>query len=59
MSGTSKSKSNVPLIVGTLVSLAAFSVVTFVVVDQAGGTKVTPDYSNTPNGVVPGAPDFK
>ena len=59
MSGAPKSKSNAPLIVGTLVSLAAFSVVTFAVVEQAGGTDVSPDYSNTPNAVVPGPPAFK
>ena len=49
----------VPLIVGTLVGMAVFCVTTYVVVEQAGGTKVESDYSNTPNAVVPGPPAFK
>jgi hypothetical protein len=49
----------IPAIVGLLVGTAVFCVTTFVVVDQAGGTKVESDYSNTPNAVVPGPPAFK
>ena len=59
MSGAPKSKSNLPLITGTVVSLALFCITTVAVDKQAGGTDVSPDYSNTPNGVVPGAPAFK
>lgn len=49
----------VPLIAGTLVGVTVFCVVTTLVVDAAGGTKVESDYSNTPTGVVPGPPAFK
>lgn len=52
-------KSLVPLIAGTLVGVAVFGVATTLVVEAAGGTKVAPDYSNTPTGVVPGPPAFK
>ncbi len=51
--------SNVRVIVGALVGVAVYCVSTYLVVEQAGGTKVEADYSNTPNGVTPGAPDFK
>lgn len=33
-----------------------FGAVTFWVVDTAGGTKMDPGYSNTPNATVPGVP---
>jgi len=42
-----------------VVGLIAFSVVTWAVVEQAGGTKVEPGYSNTPNAVTSAPPDFK
>ncbi len=54
-----KSKSNVRMIVGACLGIAVYCVATYVVVEQAGGTKVDPAYSNTPNGVTPGAPDFE
>ena len=53
------SKSPLPKIVGALAGLALFCVSTYLAVDAAGGTKVEPDYSNTPNAVTPGAPAFK
>ena len=52
-------KSLVPLIVGTLVGVAVYSVATTLVIDAAGGSQVESDYSNTPTGVVPGPPAFK
>ena len=54
-----KSKSNVPMIVMTLLGLAIYATGTYIVVDQAGGVGVHSDDSNTPNAVVPGPPDFK
>ena len=36
-----------------------YSVATWAVVEQAGGTKVEPAYSNTPNAVTSAPPDFK
>lgn len=54
----SQSKSNVPTVVGAIVATLVFAGATYVVVDQAGGTDVSPGYSNTPNGVTPGAPEF-
>lgn len=42
-----------------LLALALFSVVVYVVVSISGGVGVSPDYSNTPNAVVPGPPAFK
>jgi hypothetical protein len=49
----------VPLIVGAIVGTAVFCLTTYLVVEQAGGTKVESDYSNTPNAVVPGPPAFQ
>ena len=53
------SKNPLPMIVGAVLGLAVFSVSTYVVVEAAGGARVAPGYSNTPNGVTPGAPAFK
>ncbi|MGZ6793189.1 MAG: hypothetical protein ACXVFV_09570 [Mycobacteriales bacterium] len=54
-----ESKSNLVPFVVTFLGLAIFAGGTYAVVEAAGGTKVDPAYSNTPNGVTPGAPDFK
>jgi hypothetical protein len=59
MSSTTKPKSNVPVFVMALVGLIVYGVGTYVVVEVAGGTGIKPSYSNTPNGVTAGAPDFK
>ncbi len=56
---TTRSKSNAPVIIAAVIGTLIFSVVTYVVVDVAGGVDVGPEYSNTPNGVVPGPPEFK
>jgi len=53
------SKGNAPRIAAGLVGMLVFAVVTYVVTEVAGGTKVESGYSNTPNGVVPGPPDFR
>ena len=55
----SKSKSNIPMYVLTLVGLVIYAATTWVVVDHAGGVGVHANDSNTPNGVVPGPPAFK
>jgi hypothetical protein len=52
-------KSNTAMISAAMVATLVFGGVTWWVVDRAGGTKVEPGYSNTPNATVPGAPDFK
>ena len=52
-------KSNVPMIVGAVLGTLVFAVSTYVVVETAGGTDLSPSYSNTPNGVHPGPPAFK
>lgn len=52
-------KSNVPVIVGAVLGTLVFAVSTYVVVEVAGGTDLSPSYSNTPNGVHPGPPEFK
>ena len=60
MSSTkAKSKSNAGVIIAAVLGTLVFSVVTYVTVDIAGGVDVGPEYSNTPNGVVPGPPEFK
>ena len=59
MASTTTRKSNVPVIVGAVVGTLLFAVSTYVVVDVAGGTDLSPSYSNTPNGVHPGPPAFK
>ena len=52
-------KSNVPMYVLAILGLALYGATTYVVTEVAGGTGVHSDESNTPNGVVPGPPDFK
>lgn len=52
-------KSNVPMYVLTLLGLAIYGATTYVVTEVAGGTGNHADYSNSPNGVVTGPPDFK
>jgi hypothetical protein len=52
-------KSNVPMIVVSVVSTFAFAIGTYVVVEAAGGTKIEPGYSNTPNATIPGPPGVK
>lgn len=47
------------MVIAALLSTVVFAVGTYYVVEVAGGTKVEADYSNTPNGVTPGPPDFK
>ncbi|MCW2599753.1 MAG: hypothetical protein JWM02_1582 [Frankiales bacterium] len=54
-----ESKSNLMPIVASIAGLAIYAVGTYVVVEAAGGTQVSSDYSNTPNGTVPGPPAFK
>jgi hypothetical protein len=49
-------KSNVIMISVAMVFTLIFGAVTYWVVDRAGGTKVEPGYSNTPNATVPGPP---
>jgi hypothetical protein len=52
-------RTNTGLILVSTIATLLFGVVTWWVTDAAGGTKVDPGYSNTPNATVPGAPDFK
>ena len=42
-----------------VVGVIVYSVATWAVVEQAGGTKIEPGYSNTPNAVTSAPPDFK
>ena len=42
-----------------VVGVIVYSVATWAVVEKAGGTKVEPGYSNTPNAVTSAPPDFK
>ena len=51
-------KSNTAMIGGAMIATLLFGGITYWVVDRAGGTKVEPAYSNTPNATVPGPPDF-
>ena len=52
-------KSNTSMITISTIAMLLFGATTWWVVDAAGGTKVEPGYSNTPNATVPGAPAFK
>lgn len=45
--------------VTAVLGVIVYSVVTGAVVEQAGGTKIDPGYSNTPNAVTSAPPDFK
>lgn len=51
--------SNTRMILLSMVATVLFGVVTWWAVDAAGGTKVEPGYSNTPNATVPGPPAYK
>jgi hypothetical protein len=57
MASAAKKKSNIPMFVLAAIGLAVYGVGTYVIVEVAGGTGIHSDYSNTPNGVTPGAPD--
>jgi hypothetical protein len=59
MSSAAKNKSNVPMLVMAILGITLYGVGTYVVVEVAGGTGIHADYSNTPNGVTAGAPDFE
>ncbi len=52
-------KSNTTPIVAATVACLLFGGVTYWVVDKAGGTKLEPQNSNTPNATVSGPPAFK
>ena len=52
-------KSNFAMIAVAMIATLLFGGITYWVVDRAGGTKVDPSYSNTPNATVPGAPEFR
>jgi len=52
-------KSNTATILVAAVATLLFGATTWWVVDAAGGTKVDPGYSNTPNATIPGPPAFK
>jgi hypothetical protein len=52
-------RSNTGLILVSTIAILLFGFVTWWVTDEAGGTKVDPGYSNTPNATVPGPPAFK
>ena len=58
-SAAKTTKSNVPMFVLAAIGMVVYAVGTYVVVETAGGTGISADYSNTPNGVTPGAPAFK
>ena len=55
----SKPKRDLPMILAAVLGTIAFAVGTYAVVEAAGGTDVEADYSNTPNGVVPGPPEAR
>jgi peptidoglycan/LPS O-acetylase OafA/YrhL len=52
-------KSNAALILAAMVATLLFGGLTYWVVERAGGTKVSADYSNTPNATVPGPPRLR
>lgn len=52
-------KSNTATIIVAAVACIAFGAITFWVVDAAGGTKIDPGYSNTPNATISGPPAYK
>ena len=45
--------------VTAVLGVVVYSVGVWAVVEQAGGTKIEPDYSNTPNAVTSAPPAFK
>ena len=52
-------KSNTMTILVAMIATLLFGGITLWVVERAGGTKVEPSYSNTPNATVPGPPAFR
>ncbi len=58
-SRTTANKGNTGVILAAVLGIVVYAVGTFVAVEAAGGTKIEPTYSNTPNGVTVGAPGFK
>lgn len=52
-------KSNTSMILIATIATVLFGILTWWVVVIAGGTKLEPGYSNTPNATVPGPPEFK
>lgn len=45
--------------ISAVLGVAVYSVGVWAVTEAAGGTKVDPAYSNTPNGVTSAPPDFR
>ena len=45
--------------IAAVFGVAVYSVATWAVTEKAGGTKVEPSYSNTPNSVTSAPPAFK
>lgn len=58
-SGTTAGKTNTGVILAAVLGVVVYAVGTYVAVEAAGGTKIEPSYSNTPNGVTVGPPAFK
>ena len=58
-SRTTTSKSNTGVILAVVLGVVVYAVGTYVAVEAAGGTKIEPSYSDTPNGVTVGPPGFK
>ncbi len=58
-SRTTTSKSNTGVILAAVLGVVVYAVGTYVAVEAAGGTKIEPSYSDTPNGVTVGPPGFK
>ena len=52
-------KSNTALIVVSAIGMLLFGFITWWTVVTAGGTKIEPGYSNTPNATISGPPAFK
>jgi hypothetical protein len=59
MASTTKKSSDLGVILMGVIGVVLYGVITLVVVEQAGGTKIEPGYSNTPNAVTSSPPDFK
>lgn len=58
-STSTKKKSDAPKWIAAILGLAIYTIGTYVVVEVAGGTKIEPSNSNTPNGVTQAPPAFK
>jgi hypothetical protein len=54
-----ESRSNTVTLVVAFLATVVFGVITYVCVEVAGGTGISSEYSNTPNGVVPGPPGVR